>query len=291
MTAQPCYANISSFDLSNAFYYSGFCEKVKLKDSEYRVLNALIKHYNAKKEDMYPSQSFMAKKLGLTKRSVANAIVSLRNKGLIIYDCKKCNHYKFTKLFFDLLQISSQDEKFTPNDENLNSQGGKIFTPHDENFSSKQINRTNKKQKENFSKSFNEQRREDSKKKEWISYQQNAPKYKTAEQTKKELQESLRRDEKNPNNDKQTAIKTLEFYSAEDLQNSFILQSARKLYAKWNFTTEELKNIQPVIFEHREDKSNNKECLSASLLLNNQRNVSNQRNLIYLKDVFGADEE
>lgn len=68
----------------------------KLTPTAKLVLLELSSFYNPKKADMFPKQKTLAKKLGISERSVVRAIQELLNESLIMVECKYTNHYKFT---------------------------------------------------------------------------------------------------------------------------------------------------------------------------------------------------
>lgn len=68
----------------------------KLTPTAKLVLLELSSFYNPKKADMFPKQKTLAKKIGISERSVVRAIQELLNEGLIMVECKYSNHYKFT---------------------------------------------------------------------------------------------------------------------------------------------------------------------------------------------------
>lgn len=72
------------------------------------VLLELSSFYNPKKADMFPKQKTLAKKIGISERSVVRAIQELINEGLIIVECKYTNHYKFTSR---IVSQTAQNEK------------------------------------------------------------------------------------------------------------------------------------------------------------------------------------
>ena len=72
------------------------------------VLLELSSFYNPKKADMFPKQKTLAKKIGVSERSVVRAIQELINEGLIIVECKYTNHYKFTSR---IVSQPAQNEK------------------------------------------------------------------------------------------------------------------------------------------------------------------------------------
>ena len=72
------------------------------------VLLELSSFYNPKKADMFPKQKTLAKKIGVSERSVVRAVQELINEGLIIVECKYTNHYKFTSR---IVSQPAQNEK------------------------------------------------------------------------------------------------------------------------------------------------------------------------------------
>ena len=68
----------------------------KLTPTAKLVLLELSSFYNPRKVDMFPKQKTLAKKIGISERSVVRAIQELLNEGLIMVECKYTNHYKFT---------------------------------------------------------------------------------------------------------------------------------------------------------------------------------------------------
>lgn len=68
----------------------------KLTPTAKLVLLELSSFYNPNKADMFPKQKTLAKKIGISERSVVRAVQELLNEGLIIVECKYTNRYKFT---------------------------------------------------------------------------------------------------------------------------------------------------------------------------------------------------
>lgn len=60
------------------------------------VLLELSACYNPKKADMFPKQKTLAKKIGVSERSVVRGIQELMKAGLILVESKYTNHYIFT---------------------------------------------------------------------------------------------------------------------------------------------------------------------------------------------------
>lgn len=110
---------ISQFKLSNQIFDTNLFEKVKLTASAKLVLIVLCRYY----PKIYPCQKTIAKKSGLSVRSVINGLSELKQKGLLLVECNYSNTYKFTNLFFEFAEVShstgkfctQQDEKFAQN--------------------------------------------------------------------------------------------------------------------------------------------------------------------------------
>ena len=60
------------------------------------VLLELSACYNPKKADMFPKQKTLAKKIGVSERSVVRGVQELIKAGLILVESKYTNHYIFT---------------------------------------------------------------------------------------------------------------------------------------------------------------------------------------------------
>lgn len=77
------------------------------------VLLELSACYNPQKADMFPKQKTLAKKIGVSERSVVRGVQELIKAGLILVEGKYTNHYKFTsKIGF----LSPQNEHFGESD-------------------------------------------------------------------------------------------------------------------------------------------------------------------------------
>lgn len=235
--------SVSQFYLTNLVQDELF-EKIKLTNSAKIVLLRLVRHYNPEKATVYPSQDFIAKKTDITKRSVINSINELRKKGLIIYDTKNVNHYRFTPLFWKLVNFSPSEE--------ISPEGGKNFTSGSEIFSPKQIKENiNKKDFKNFkNKKNNYLEKKESKN---FSNQQKGVTYKNPQQTKQMMQESLKVDD-NDRIENASREKALNMYkqTPELLRKKSII--CTQLMNKWNFSAEELnapvENFQPETKSH-----------------------------------------
>lgn len=102
----------------------------KLTPTAKLVLLELSSFYNPKKVDMFPKQKTLAKKIGISERSVVRAIQELLNEGLIMVECKYTNHYKFTSR---IVSQQAQNEKIFC-DENMSQDLGKKDTKHNDNL-------------------------------------------------------------------------------------------------------------------------------------------------------------
>ena len=178
MTAKPCHnMALSQFTISKNVYNSGMLSKIKLTMSAKLVLIALTNHYNPEKPDIFPSQQYIAEHLGISIKSVNRAVQELTQAGLLIYETKNVNRYKFTAKFFAEIKMSVNH--------------GQSDNQTMDSLSMKHI-----KEKKNNTKDLNFQKINE------------GVKYKSPETTRNELRESLGvRDDKTPYNDKETAVK------------------------------------------------------------------------------------
>ena len=178
MTAKPCHnMALSQFTISKNVYNSGMLSKIKLTMSAKLVLIALTNHYNPEKPDIFPSQQYIAEHLGISIKSVNRAVQELTQAGLLIYETKNVNRYKFTAKFFAEIKMSVNH--------------GQSDNQTMDSLSMKHI-----KEKKNNTKVLNFQKINE------------GIKYKSPETTRNELRESLGvRDDKTPYNDKETAVK------------------------------------------------------------------------------------
>jgi len=96
----------TQFEIVRAIYDSGILAKNELSPATKLVLIALAHHFNPKKVDMFPSQKFIAKQLGISERSAERAVAELKKASLITYETIKVNHYKFTAKFFESVKLS-----------------------------------------------------------------------------------------------------------------------------------------------------------------------------------------
>ena len=98
--------NITQFELTKTIYESEIFSKIKMTASSKLFLWALCTHYNPNKEDMFPSQATVAKKLGMSTKSAERAVKELKYLGLITWVTKKVNHYNFSEKFFEMVKMS-----------------------------------------------------------------------------------------------------------------------------------------------------------------------------------------
>ena len=104
----PDIANLTQFEIVRAIYDSGILAEITLSPATKLVLIAIAHHFNPKKEDMFPSQRFIAKKLGISERSAERAVAELKKADLISYQTQRVNHYKFTAKFFESVKLSDK---------------------------------------------------------------------------------------------------------------------------------------------------------------------------------------
>ena len=105
------------------------------------VLLYLSNCYNPHKTEMFPKQKTIAGKIGVSERSVVRAIQELFKEGLIIFECKYTNRYKFTS------KITAQPSEITKNFtlDNLSDNKGQIDIEKSDNLSAhEQINEQKK---------------------------------------------------------------------------------------------------------------------------------------------------
>lgn len=105
---RPQKTGLTQFDIVRAIYDSGILAINELSGSAKLVLIALAHHFNPNKEDMFPSQKYLAQKLGISERSAERAVAELKKANLITYETKRVNRYKFTTKFFETVKLSGQ---------------------------------------------------------------------------------------------------------------------------------------------------------------------------------------
>ena len=98
--------DFTQFEIVRGIYDSNIFAQTSLSGSAKLVLIALAHHFNPKKEDMFPSQKFLANKLGISERSAERAVAELKDADLISYETRRVNRYKFTAKFFNAVKMS-----------------------------------------------------------------------------------------------------------------------------------------------------------------------------------------
>ena len=207
MTAKACTINVTSFDLSKAMTFSKIFSRVKLSPSARLVLRCLVDFWNPKKGLVYPGQNTIADCTGITTRSVVNAVEELRRSGLVLTTGNNGERlkYYFSRTFFDLAGISQGCEK-------LSQVTTENFSPHEQHEP-----RTNNKQNKN------------------LTFQKHleSVRYISSEATRKQLNETLKRDDKSPYNDLETALKYIQDLSSQ-MHNDLIRKQVCKIKRLWN---------------------------------------------------------
>lgn len=95
------------------------------------VLLELSACYNPNKPDMFPKQKTLAKKIGVSERSVVRGIQELVKEGLILIESKYTNHYVFTSRIGG--EWSQNKKIFTP--ENMSEDLGQNDNSNRDNLS------------------------------------------------------------------------------------------------------------------------------------------------------------
>lgn len=119
---------ITGFELSKKTLNN--LSQFNLKPIAKLVLLYLCDCYNPKHGEMFPKQSTIAAKLGVSEASVIRAVQELHKEGLIISERKYTNRYKFTP---KIVAERSQNEDFNLQEEttqNISSETCKM-TAHD----------------------------------------------------------------------------------------------------------------------------------------------------------------
>ncbi len=94
-TAKSIQLNgFTQFDLSKKVLNN--LNNYNLKPTAKLVLLYLCDCYNPKHGEMFPKQSTIAEKLGISEVSVTRAVQELHKEGLLISERKYTNKYKFT---------------------------------------------------------------------------------------------------------------------------------------------------------------------------------------------------
>lgn len=198
--------HVSSFDLSKAMTFSKIFSKVKLSPTARLVLRCLVDFYNPQKGLVYPGQSTIADYTGAGLKTVNTAIKELRDQGLIVTSGSAGERLKyfFTRYFFDLLEMTQGNVK--------TAQEPYVKMTQHEQHEIKQINNKNKIL--NFQKA------------EGVNYI-------SPEATRKQMNESLKRDNKSPYNDFETALKYINDLSGQ-MHIDLIQKQVEKVKNIWN---------------------------------------------------------
>lgn len=99
---------VSQFELSKKVLNNLY--KYNLKPVTKLVLLFLCDCYNPKHGEMFPKQSTIAQKLGVSEVSVIRAISELHKEGLIISERKYTNKYSFTSRILTETPINEQNK-------------------------------------------------------------------------------------------------------------------------------------------------------------------------------------
>ena len=97
---------ITQFELTKAIYESEIFSKIKMTASSKLFLWALCTHFNPENADMFPAQTTVAKRLGMSAKSAERAVKELRELDLISWTTKRVNHYHFSEKFFEMVKMS-----------------------------------------------------------------------------------------------------------------------------------------------------------------------------------------
>jgi DNA-binding MarR family transcriptional regulator len=208
----------SQFEVLKAVYWSGILRENEISPSTKLVLMALVNHYNPDNKDVFPSQEFISKQLGISEKSVQRAIKELKEKSLILYvNTQSGNHYYFSNVFFEQIGLSDSIRQ------NVGFQSDKL---------SDSCIEQKKEHKSNSNKVFLKVSELSDRRPYHYNNQQLGQNYKTPEQTKAEISSSLVRDDKTPMNDKETAIKYVAQLS-NMLENPFIKNKVDEVKKRW----------------------------------------------------------
>ncbi len=85
---------ISQFELTNKLLNN--LSQFDVSPIAKLVLLELSACYNPKKVDVFPKQKTLAKKIGVSERSIVRAVQELVKAGVILIESKYTNHYIFT---------------------------------------------------------------------------------------------------------------------------------------------------------------------------------------------------
>lgn len=210
---QGATPNFTQFEIVRAIYDSGILAQNSLSPATKLVLIAIAHHFNPKKADMFPSQRFIAKQLGISERSAERAVAELKKADLITYETIKVNHYKFTAKFFESVKLSDKFRQIVGTD------------------ARQIVGQTNK----------HEQKNNNFQKSSFYSNQPKGIEYQDLETP------SHQRDDRTPENDFQTAQKFVQELLPMK-HNPLIKAKLDKIFEIWgaeNLTIEADKKIEP----------------------------------------------
>lgn len=128
---------ITGFELSKKTLNN--LSQFNLKPIAKLVLLYLCSCYNPAHGEMFPKQSTIAAKLGVSEISVTRAIQELHKEGLIISERKYTNRYKFTSKIVSERSIVEEKEMIAGTNQNESKENINLLS-HDK----EQINRINK---------------------------------------------------------------------------------------------------------------------------------------------------
>lgn len=118
----------SQFELSKKVLNNLY--KYNLKPVTKLVLLFLCDCYNPKHGEMFPKQSTIAQKLGVSEVSVIRAISELHKEGLIISERKYTNKYSFTSRILSEPPINEQNKMIAQTKQNDSSKPIKKIAPY-----------------------------------------------------------------------------------------------------------------------------------------------------------------
>ena len=118
---------VSQFELSKKVLNNLY--KYNLKPVTKLVLLFLCDCYNPKHGEMFPKQSTIAQKLGVSEVSVIRAISELHKEGLIISERKYTNKYSFTSRILSEPSINEQNKMIVQTKQNDSSKPIKKIAP------------------------------------------------------------------------------------------------------------------------------------------------------------------
>lgn len=119
---------VSQFELSKKVLNNLY--KYNLKPVTKLVLLFLCDCYNPKHGEMFPKQSTIAQKLGVSEVSVIRAISELHKEGLIISERKYTNKYSFTSRILSEPPINEQNKMIAQTKQNDSSKPIKKIAPY-----------------------------------------------------------------------------------------------------------------------------------------------------------------